>query len=87
MRAEHEAGEEDDRDDEYRACHDANPRGDHVQPARPAAMVALCDRGRGGRASGCSGADGSGSWFGRRRCFTHVPDGRRDCDAPLKNRL
>jgi hypothetical protein len=92
VRAEDEAAEEDDGDDEYGACHDADPRGDGGEPARPAVVLVLvlvrrkrrrC-RGNGRRRRGF---DGTGRWFGGRGCFAHVSDDGRGSEVLVMNCL
>jgi hypothetical protein len=92
MRAQHEAGEEDDRDDEHAARHDADPRGNGVELAVPTPLVDVArlndGRRRGGGWGRCrSGVNRAGGWFWGGRCFGHVPDHGRAGDAPIMNHL
>jgi len=90
VRAEDEATEEDDGDDEHGARHDADPRGDGGEPARPAPVLVLVWRRRWRRHWGLGrrrGFDGAGRWFGGRGCFAHVLDDRRGSEVLVKKRL
>ncbi|MDT5288170.1 MAG: hypothetical protein QOF88_3059 [Mycobacterium sp.] len=89
VRAEDEATEEDDRDDEHGACHDADPRGDGGESARPALVLVWRRRWRRCRGNGRRrrGFDGTGRWFGGRGCFAHVPHGGRGSEELVMNCL
>jgi hypothetical protein len=91
MRAEDEAAEEDDGDDEHGARHYADPRGDGGEPARPAPVLVRVlvrrwrrDWGLGRRRRGF---DRAGRWFGGRGCFAHVPDDGRGSEVLVKKSL
>jgi hypothetical protein len=91
VRAEDEAAEEDDGDDEHGARHDADPRGDGGESARLAVVLVWRRRWRWSR--GCRrngrrrGFDGTGRWIGGRGCFAHVPDDGRGSEVLVKKRL
>jgi hypothetical protein len=82
MRAEDEAGEEDDGDDEDDAGHDADP-GSHR--SEPAVAVRLCDYGSDRR--GFGGGQRTGCRFGGRRCFTHETHDASGADVPALNSI
>ena len=78
--AKEEAGEEDGRDDEDEACHDADPCGNESDPATSRLTF---DIGRGvwwGR-----GSHRAGRGFGS--CFAHVSDDASDADVCVMNYL
>jgi len=89
VRAEDEAAEEDDSDDEHGARHDADPRGDGGEPARPALVLVWRRRWRRCRGIGRRRRrfDGTGRWFGGRGCFAHVSDDRRGFEVLVKKQL
>jgi hypothetical protein len=82
MRAEDEAGEEDDGDDEDDTCHDAHPGGHRGEAA---VAWPLDDGGCCGR--GFGGDHGTGRWFGGRRCFAHDSEHASNVDAPALNSI
>jgi hypothetical protein len=80
MRAEDEAGEEDNGDDEDDTCHDAHPGGH-----RGEAAVAWRLDGGGCCGRGFGGGHWAGRGFGGRRCFTHETDDASGGDVPALN--
>lgn len=90
--ADREAAEEDDGHDEHHTGDDADPRGDHVEPAVSALVLVRRNertwwRRKGRFAGRRGGGDGAGSGFGGRGWFGHVPDDRRGIKVSLENRL
>jgi hypothetical protein len=93
VRAENEAAEEDDGDDEHGARHDADPCSDGGEPARPAVAdvpVLVWRKCRRRRCRGLGrrrGVDRAGRWFCGRGCFAHVSDDGRGFEVLVMNRL
>jgi hypothetical protein len=90
VRAENEAAEEDDGDDEHGARHDADPCRDSGEPARPPVVDVLVWRKCRRRCRGLGrrrGGDGAGRWFCGRGCFAHVSDDGRGFEVLVKNCL